>query len=635
MNFRFITIASLSLSPAAMSAQTEMTVNSVYADTEAWGTARTERYDVAFHLDDSSLMGKKITEVKIPFSDNSGISDCAIWLSRELTLESSQNTPDIIQISSTPEDGYLSASFSSAIEIEEEGCYVGFSFTVNELNDESKQPVTVSPAAEPGNMYVHTSRRYLKWGTQNLSLTPSMEITLSGDFHGNAVAVISLPETGSLKDTPAAITAILRNHGLKDVSSIDYQITTDKSTETRHIDYDTPLPTHYFADVCLPIDLCSDLQAGSYPLSLEITKVNGEDNLAAEYAAESCLYIYPYLPERIPLMEEYTGTWCGWCPRGIVGMERMSGLYPDKFIYAAYHRDKDPMNTVETLATPYEGAPSGYLDRVVAVDPYNGTSQTTVASAKEGIGKAWDERRGAITTGEISAEASWKDEAHEIIEVKSRSLFVRDYASTRFKIGYLLIADGLKGEGNDWTQSNYFSDEQQYANTELVEFVNQPSHISDMSFDGVVVMTSDLTGVDGSLPDAIKMEQPEYYSYSFDVREAVSYMGVALPLDKERLHVIAYIADNTTGGIVNCTKCDITDPASVNGITTDDASVNVVNGRIVISCINGDADVSLLSLSGMTICQTRGNGEISLPVSANGGVYILKINGRSRKLMVE
>jgi thiol-disulfide isomerase/thioredoxin len=43
-------------------------------------------------------------------------------------------------------------------------------------------------------------------------------------------------------------------------------------------------------------------------------------------------------------MEEYTGTWCGWCPRGIVGLQLVNETYGDRVQTIAVHYD-DPMET--------------------------------------------------------------------------------------------------------------------------------------------------------------------------------------------------------------------------------------------------------------------------------------------------
>ena len=39
--------------------------------------------------------------------------------------------------------------------------------------------------------------------------------------------------------------------------------------------------------------------------------------------------------ERKVVVEELTGTACGWCPRGLVGMKMLRDLYGDRFIGVA------------------------------------------------------------------------------------------------------------------------------------------------------------------------------------------------------------------------------------------------------------------------------------------------------------
>ncbi len=636
MNFKSLIIMLLGLSPMIASAQTEMTVNPATDVTEKWGTARAERYDVAFRLSDPSLIGTNITHVSIPFDTDEAITDHSIWLASELKLQGDENDPDILQISVEPESGFISVALPEPINVSEKGCYIGFSFTVKELNDYSKAPVTVSPAGQPGNMYIHTSRRYLKWGTQDLSLTPEIAITLSGDFHNDALAVITVPETGNLRNEETLATTILRNHGLSEVKSFDYEVEINGTTTARHIEFENPLPTHYFADIPFPLELDSDLDAGSYPISFTITQVNGMPNESSANNFATYFFIYPYLPERIPLMEEYTGTWCGWCPRGIVGMDKMTELYPDKFVYAAYHRDKDPMTTVEDIVTPhpYQGAPSGYLDRKVGVDPYNGLSTETVATADEGIGAVWKKECEAVTTGTIKITAVWSDESHKTIVVNSQSLFVRDYYIPRFRIGYLLTANGLKGEGNDWIQHNYYSGLDEYAPTELNEFVEQPRAIADISYDGVVVMCSPLEGVEGSLPAEISMATPVNHSYSFIPAEAVNYLGESLPLNMDQLNVIAYITDSVTGEIVNCARCAVTDDADVESILLEKPAILINDGNICISINSGAVTAALYNASGLLLDTVCSQEDITIAVPPTHGIYILIVNGISYKIIL-
>ena len=82
---------------------------------------------------------------------------------------------------------------------------------------------------------------------------------------------------------------------------------------------------------------------GEYALQVVVSKVNGKDD---DYEGNSTIQsivkykenVYPYKV----VVEEGTATWCGFCPRGIVGVQEMKKKYPDSFIGIAAHRD-DPL----------------------------------------------------------------------------------------------------------------------------------------------------------------------------------------------------------------------------------------------------------------------------------------------------
>src|SRR5690606_3779711 len=70
------------------------------------------------------------------------------------------------------------------------------------------------------------------------------------------------------------------------------------------------------------------------------------------------------------LIEEGTGTWCQWCPRGAVAMEYMYNNYSDKFVGIAVHEGipqwPDPMEvTAYASGSNFSGYPSMHIDRVI------------------------------------------------------------------------------------------------------------------------------------------------------------------------------------------------------------------------------------------------------------------------------
>ena len=104
---------------------------------------------------------------------------------------------------------------------------------------------------------------------------------------------------------------------------------------------------------------------GNYPVEIRVTSVNGKsvDCAATEGTAE----IYAFLPVNRPLVEEYTGLWCGFCPRGYMALEMMKELKGNLFIAAAYHNG-DPMSWDGKTPNYVSGFPAAYINRSTSVN---------------------------------------------------------------------------------------------------------------------------------------------------------------------------------------------------------------------------------------------------------------------------
>ena len=103
-------------------------------------------------------------------------------------------------------------------------------------------------------------------------------------------------------------------------------------------------------------------ETGDQELSITISEVNGQPNGDKAATTAIPLRVYPFLSVNRPLVEEYTGLWCGYCPRGYVALETMKELYPDRFVGIAYHSGDDMGSGVEFPTYP-DGFPAGFINR--------------------------------------------------------------------------------------------------------------------------------------------------------------------------------------------------------------------------------------------------------------------------------
>lgn len=107
-------------------------------------------------------------------------------------------------------------------------------------------------------------------------------------------------------------------------------------------------------------------------------------------------FVNPLEKERGILVEEATGTWCGNCVRGIVGMATLEERYGERFVGAAVHYN-DPMQCEYYELLSEAGFASSFpmvaVNRTVgSLDPYYGTAEagmwSNVSAFEAAIGEA-------------------------------------------------------------------------------------------------------------------------------------------------------------------------------------------------------------------------------------------------------
>lgn len=572
MNHNLITAATaLVLSGTGAFAQSTLEFSFAQGEAKRWGTSKQEAYDVAIHVGGPTLTGTTVREVRVAVPVADGLSDFSIWLSSELKLDDKTNAPDILSTPVEAEDGILTLCLDEPVAIPAGGLYVGYSFNVVTLDDETKKPMLVTESDNPDAFYIHTSRTYRNWGNQNKAYAAPITLGIDGNFSNDAVAVHTIAEKGILHGTETSSTVTIRNHGLNPVESIGYTMVLNGVKREETVVFPVPLPVAYEDDVRFTVTLPPIEEAGSYPWTLEITEVNGRPNTDRDSSLASMYYVYPYLPEHLALMEEYTGTWCGWCPKGMTALDGMSELYPERFIGLSYHKDNDVMATDIPVPVDVPGAPSATLDRGEALDPYFGTFPQTVTTFRDGIASDWEGICAEPTTADLNLTAVWTDEDKSAIRAETDVKFMRPYSDADMRILYVLASDGLKGPAGDprWYQKNYYSGMSEYEGTDLEWWVNAPRTVPEVEYNCVAVYSPDIFGTEGSLPAEIGYLEELHHVQTLPLDAACNREGVSLVQDYDRLYVVAAVVDARTGRILNARKARMNGGSGVDVFPAD------------------------------------------------------------------
>ncbi|MDE6290223.1 MAG: hypothetical protein K2M16_01695 [Muribaculaceae bacterium] len=584
-------------------AAAESTVTYTYAGDEigAWGKGKSEIYDVAIRINDPALVGKKITSIRALVTAYEGIESTSVWLSKELTLEkidgvkvtvpdtySAAVTPDPVSLPGIDDQvGQLAATLDTPYVLTEGGIYVGYSLTVpsvpkgESLTGVQDKPILLSPSNNPESLYIRASKDFLKWLPYNDKLGGAavIYVTLEGEFAEYSLGIKDIPATYAGLNEDFAVKAVVSNIGSSPVSSIGYSYTIGGRTYGNVVDLESPIQPDLVntSVVTLPISALDEL--GSYDLELKITTVNGVENVSAAAVAYSQVNVLPFVPVHRPMLEEFTGTWCGWCTRGYYALEALNEIYGDAVVLAAYHNG-DPMEVTATFPVNATGFPSATLNRNGIEDPFLGNSNDGFGMRSE-----VEASMETMVPASIEVSAKWANAEKTAITVNANSTFFETKADAGYKIGYLLINNGLTGTGSDWLQSNYYSSYAgQYDGTELEILTTWPSKVPGLIFNDVVVDVTGMMGVAGSVPSEITYNTPYISEFSFDIE------GNSVIQDKDKLYVAAFII-NPDGTILNSSKAKVSDSTAVNvlepGMAEVSAEYYTISGARVAAPQNG------------------------------------------------
>jgi len=542
------------------------------SSTGYWGTTKKENYDVAIHINDAALVGKTVEGIVLSLPTANGFSDLSVWLTKELKLSSSKNAPDITSKTATVAKGEIEVRFDEPYTVTDGDFYAGYSLTVDNLDEDFNQyPIYLTLNSDDEGLYIHTSRTYRKWDSRASNVGGSLALkVIVGGVEKDVAGISAKAKINAEKDKACTTTVSVKNHGSSEVSNVDYKYELNGQTYTGHTDFATPLPTRYGASGDFDVTLPAISEPGDYNVSFSLTKVNGVDNAEASLTSSSLLRVYQMLPTHRPLMEEYTGFWCGWCPRGFFAMEKMNGLYPDDFICISIH-NSDEIEVVSSSEYPSSiaGFPSAYLERKLDVDPYYGTS-----SSGFGIETDWLSLREELAAADIEVKGVVADDGNTV-NVTATTTFVDSHSSSeRYHVEYCLVGDDMYGD--DWEQSNYYpSYASTYNGTELQELCEAGNPIKGLYFDDVLLAASYVSqagSANSELPSELTAYEPYSTTCSFKADEVVSTAGTSLLNDKTKFAVVAILVDETTGYVANACKAYVDNTlSSVSEISSDAA----------------------------------------------------------------
>ena len=212
--------------------------------------------------------------------------------------------------------------------------------------------------------------------------------------------------------------------------------------------------------------------------------------------------------QRNVLVEELTGTWCQWCPRGIYYGDSLCGTY-DNVIFVAIHCSDPMANDDYYHASGLVGAPSANIGRHFMAQE----TQTWFAKVEQ--------------ESQVSPKVSMDITCDYDPETRQLTANVSAYAleniSGDYRFAAILTEDGVTGPAPSYNQSNSYSGG---GHGPMGGFENLPNPIpaERIAYDHVGrQLLCDYNGVPGSFPSSLANGQSANYEFSYTLDEAFDY----------------------------------------------------------------------------------------------------------------
>ena len=572
LKIRKYALASLLLAAFSASAATVDYSPNAFGEKNQWyGFNREETYDVAVHLASPEFVGKKVKglKVNIPGGVNN-VKEVSGWLSASLDADF---TPTIATGTGEYRNQVLDITFSEPYEVPASGLYVGYSFKVTRTGSNgSDKPIAYVTGNTPEALWVKSSSSQKKWAdySKRYGYVSTMTVILEGDFAKDAATPSITDEIVLGNDKGGSVEVYLTNWGTEPIGSIDYSYTTPTLSGKGSYTFTTPIAGAIGRQQRVAIDIPGMDGSGVNDLTVTVDKVNGAENAAIVKEVVTPFTLQPFVPNYRPLVEEFTGLNCGYCPRGYVMLEDMKHQYGDEFVALSYHStgwEGDAMTCIDPEKFPLipGGYPSASLNRNATTDPSD-------------IPAMWEGCYKNQTPGEIQVDYQWTDDTHTMLKATASARFLKGYTESDYRIAFAVLADGLCNE--KWVQSNYYntySPSDLYPGENWALFIGTDKLIPGLVFNDIVVKYDEIRGIEGSLPATINAGEWYEYTYEFSPEDVTTLQGTHLVSNFDKTRVVAIIIDSRTNGILNCVSSIYPDGnTAVKGVDTEAEVVSTV-----------------------------------------------------------
>lgn len=444
-----------------------------------------------------------------------------------------------------------------------------------------------------------------------------IDVLPGDDVAMNTVTVNPIVAVGTV-----AITGSYKNNGSNDITSLDLNWLIDNEpTHTQSLN-GLSLTSSQSIDFTHADQWAAT--SGVHVLKVWVSNLNGgttDADLTNNEIVKNISVVNEIFPRNV-VYEEGTGTWCGWCPRGAVGLKDMLHNHTDgSFIGIAVH-NADPMTLAAydtAIGAFISGYPSGTLNRVPgAVDP-----------GLTSLEPAYQDALTKTPLGKIAIpNVNWNATTRAItFDVESK--FALDIASANYSVGAIIIENGVTGTATGYNQANYYSSNAiNLVDWEGINWKNlgNPIPAATMVYNHVGrALLGGFGGFANSIPTSVTFNTPYTYSFTHTLPATQNVLNV---------EVVAVLIDKSNGQIVNADDYDLGSQLRLASKTFSSQKVaiypNPSSGLLKIQT-ESSVRIQLIDVLGKVVYTANNISSANvLDISSlSKGLYLAKITGEN------
>lgn len=439
--------------------------------------------------------------------------DVEVFITKDLNAD-----PIVTKKASVAYKGWNEVALTTPYEIDGEGFYIGYSYTGSAVS------LGMTTTFSENGCWADLGDGWQNYATQKGESAKALAIQarITGDnLPLDLMLYTDTHEYAVVKGEPCKLEFSVKNLCSVAVRNLQVGYSIDGGEETV-CDFKTTMGSNI--DKSFAIEHEGFSTTGKHSLKMRVVSINGKDDA---YAPNSELVLGLNVKNSLPVqrlvVEEGTGTWCQYCPKGIVAFRETAAAYPEHFIGIAVHKD-DALATDSYSELKFSGYPDSYLNRNLKsnVEPSASAYTSAISNIKD-----------RVPTVGVEVNAEYTDDTKKQIHAEALATFVSAQQGINYRVSFVLIENGIKG----------YSQVNAYAGGSSVmggfEKLSNPAYI-DM--DHVARMNYSYQGFEGSIPTDVEADQTVSYETT-----------LAMPTvqNADNCELVALVIDANTGRIEN------------------------------------------------------------------------------------